>query len=367
MDNQTPVYALGGFPQQTPHTQVHLNPGTSLGQPPKCKLEAASDTPQKLRSPWLPLSDLHNPLSLVDIHIISNNFSKIHPPSLLKTVAEATSVSGSEHGTWTSTGLPLIDLNDCGVNTFCPSPSTPILACKTCGSMQQWQYVHAAGGEELHSVNLVMVVMQWERLSLGKFLSVIFDLQNRKSALLPSAHQKVDSFLKGHTKQGTQPVDIVRLIFKHEFSHDKRKGDQPMYHPLPSFACIPYLDNINGSPASAETSFYEHHDLSGEYSERALKQYFAQKVLEEMNWEMTKLVSDEMLRAGQHTALMWARVTSFSFTGIQKMVREKAPLLWSVLTMAATGPNVCLTWQRPMKMQSRKRGAVGVTIDEILG
>jgi len=92
--------------------------------------------------------------------------------------------------------------------------------------MQQWQYVHVT--EELSGINLVMAVMQCKRLSLGKFLSVIFDSQNRKSALLPSGHQKVDSFLKGHTKKGTQPVDIVRLIFEHEISHDKRKGDQPI-------------------------------------------------------------------------------------------------------------------------------------------
>src|SRR5260370_25365775 len=55
---------------------------------------------------------------------------------------------------------------------------------------------------------------------------------------------------------------------------------------------------------------------------------------------MKKLVSNEMLRAGEHTALMWARVTSFSFTGIQTMVRDKVLLLWSVLTMAAIRPNV---------------------------
>jgi hypothetical protein len=74
--------------------------------------------------------------------------------------------------------------------------------------------------------------------------------------------------------------------------------------------------------------------------DRALKQYFAQKVLELVNQEMTQLAGDDLLKAGEHTALTWAKVTSFSFTGIQTMVKEKAPLLWSVLTMAAIGPNV---------------------------
>jgi len=214
----------------------------------------------------------------------------MNPPSL-----QATGVSGSEHVIWTPISLPLIDLKDWGVNTFCPSPSTHTLACKTCGSTQQWQYVHAAGSEQLHGVNLVMAVMQQERLSLGKFLSVIFDLQNRKSILLPSAHQKVDSFLKGHTEEGSQPVNIVRLIFEHEFSRDKGKGDQPTYHPLPSFACPPHPDDIDSPPVSAEISFYERHDFSGKYTERALKQYFAQKVLKEVNQETKKLVSNGML------------------------------------------------------------------------
>ncbi|KAF8342093.1 uncharacterized protein EI90DRAFT_3011643 [Cantharellus anzutake] len=253
MDNQTSMYAFGGLPQQTPCIRRRLNPGTSLGQPPKRKLETASDTPQKLRSPRSPLSDLNNPsCPAIESRAFSDNSRKINPP-LSRMAPEVTGVSGSKQ---VSSGLPLIDLSDRGVNTFCPSTPTYVLACKTCGSTQQ-------------------------------------------------------HFLKGNTKQGTQPVDIVRLIVEHNFGRDKEKRDRPTYHPLPSFTSHPHPGGLLVSANPIQVlSFYEHQD-------------FAARVLK-----------------GEHTALTWAKVTGFSFTGIQEIVREKALLLWSILTMAAIGPNV---------------------------
>ncbi|KAF8335424.1 uncharacterized protein EI90DRAFT_3120516 [Cantharellus anzutake] len=345
MDTQSSMCALGGHPQQTPRIRRQLNPGTSLGRPPKRKLETLSNTPQKRKSPQSPrspLSDLNNPSS--EPHAFSNNSGKLNPPSLSQMVTEATDVSGSKHVAHTSSGLPPIDLSDHGVNTYLPSTPTYILACKTCGSTQQQQYVHAAGSERLRGVNLVMAIMHREGLSLGKFLSVIFDLQSRKDALLPSAHQKVNSFLKGYTDQGTllEIKHEIILVFEHDFGRDM--GCQPTYHPLPPFTSHPHQEAAGGFPASAKgiqaTSFYERQDFSGEGSEKSLKQYFAQKVLEEVDQEMTLLASDKILKAGEHTALTWAKVTGFSFTQIQGRVREKAPLLWTILTMSAIGSNV---------------------------
>ncbi|KAF8318295.1 uncharacterized protein EI90DRAFT_3021078 [Cantharellus anzutake] len=187
-----------------------------------------------------------------------------------------------------------------------------------------------------------MAIMHWEGLSLGKFLSVIFDLQSRKDALLPSAHQKVNNFLKGYNDWGTQPVDIVRLIFEHDFGRDM--GCQPTYHPLPPFTSHPHQEAAGGFPASAKgiqaTSFYEHQDFSGKGSEKSLKQYFAQKALKEVDQEMMLLASDKILKASEHTALTWEKVTGFSFTQIQGRVREKTPLLWTILTTSTIGSNV---------------------------
>ncbi|KAF8322770.1 uncharacterized protein EI90DRAFT_3020036 [Cantharellus anzutake] len=110
-----------------------------------------------------------------------------------------------------------------------------------------------------------MAIMHQERLSLGKFLYIIFDSQNRKEALLLSARQKVDSFLKGNTEQGTQPVDIVRLIVEHNFGRDKEKRDQPTYHPLPSFTSHPHPGGLLVSTNPIQVlSFYERQDFAGE-------------------------------------------------------------------------------------------------------
>jgi hypothetical protein len=58
--------------------------------------------------------------------------------------------------------------------------------------------------------------MRHQGLTLGQFLSIIFDDKNQPY-LMPNSKQNIALFLQGHTSKGTQPVDVVELMFTHPY------------------------------------------------------------------------------------------------------------------------------------------------------
>jgi hypothetical protein len=120
-----------------------------------------------------------------------------------------------------------------------------------------------------------------------------------------------------------------------------------MFQPLHSYAWPPLLstspsaENLAG-PESANhgltvVGFDERDDWQGVTAQNSLRHYFVQQVLEEVNSEMKDITGHASLRSGDSVGLTWSKVTKFSFLETLELFQSRAPVTWSVMTVAAVG------------------------------
>ena len=191
-------------------------PGTPLGCP-KRKKEDPIASPNRGWSPAYasPLNDHNNP-SLKRVRVIP---PPNHPDP-----------------------LPPINLMDYGVNTHIPAQKEQghpwVYVCASCGLKQSHVLMEASSNlpKEIWQAEAILAALHEQHLMIGQFFAVILDPKN-EDRLTQNSQSVLAAFLQGWTISGTQPIDVVKLMFCHHLSQDRLNDIRTAYHPPPIYAC----------------------------------------------------------------------------------------------------------------------------------
>ena len=214
--------------------------------------------------------------------------------------------------------LPPINLGDDGINTH-------ILA-------QQQYSGHCASGtyndipREIQKAEAILAILCQQNLTIGQF---ILESKNEEK-LTWNSQSALVAFLQGQTMKGTQPINIVHLMFHHHLSQDRLNEGNMAYHPLPIYSRPPTLPLLHSQSISSSSvamsdvvGFDTREVWDGVRAHNSLKQYFLCEVLEEINNEMKTLVEEKELQAEGSVALTWKKVMAFSFTHTHRAFRRE--------------------------------------------
>ncbi len=311
------------------------NPNTPLGRPKRKKEETQNFTS--------PLNDRDNP---------SPKRMRIIPPSTHPVIPHPNPHPLIAGHRMSHSPLPPINLKDYGVNTYVPAQQQyephRIYACASCGSKEARTSANPGSykdvPKEIQKTKIILAALCQQNLTISQFLATILD-PNNEDKLTSNSQSSLATFLQGWTTTGTQPIDTVKLMFHHRLSQDRLNQTGTAYHPLPIYARPPTILSLHPQsiPSSLDVTldgtdnpgFNTRSIWDGVRARSSLKQYFLHKVLEEVSSEVENLVEEGSLHAEGPAVLSWINMTTFSFTQTQELILKKAPVLWSILTMAA--------------------------------
>src|SRR5258708_3041857 len=124
----------------------------------------------------------------------------------------------------------------------------------------------------LECVEIVLMVLRAQSLTIGKFLMTLLD---EPEGLSQSANKMLKWFIQSHTKEDN-PVDVVRAMYNHPWAQPSRSF-KPSHHPLPP----------NPIPLNAILPEEFQNENPNTYG--ALQQYFASEVIQCINIEANHL------------------------------------------------------------------------------
>ncbi len=160
--------------------------------------------------------------------------------------------------------------------------------------------------------------------SFGEFLVAMF---SEKHSSHPTVIKTVSSFVRGDSKAGTRPVDVVRLLYENPHSGKLRtpSAGDIVFPSLPRHALPPALRLLE-APDVPESST----------TRNDLLDWALARVLVRVDEEVKILLDPLHGIASRTQAVTWSMLYSYSLTEKQDVIARNAPALFAVIASAAT-------------------------------
>ncbi|KAI0687975.1 hypothetical protein BC835DRAFT_1419524 [Cytidiella melzeri] len=275
---------------QRPYTATPLNPpvatpATFVQHPPGAGYHYATPSPSPMHGQFPPRDTL--------------------PPRALPPLPGATQ------------GIKQLAAANLGAKAFGNVPLTTINPTKP----HLW-YLHATVETRLLVVLNCIKAAGFE--PFGEFLMAFL---SEKHTQYPAVIKTVSTFVRGDSKEGTRPVDVVRALYDH--AHVSKFGlanSAPLFPSLPRYA-LPPSSRLLASTEATQPRLT---------TQNALLDWALCRVLTEVDREADLLVNPSHGMTSRSQDMTWSMLCLYSLTVKQEMIAQTAPALFAVLATAAT-------------------------------